>query len=77
MQHARIFEVYGQAKNGARHNLGNYFAQSERGAKMQAKRDFPEYSDLSATLDQKLYKSDFYAQEWHHTTHWSTVVYKG
>lgn len=74
---AKIFEVYGQASNGSRHNLGNYFAQNEKGAIRKAKRDFPEYENFSAKLECKITKNEFYSNYYNHNYDWCTVVYKG
>lgn len=74
---AKIFEVYGQASNGARHNLGNYFAQDIKGAIRQAKRDFSNYSTFSACLEDKVTKNEFYSKYYNHNHDWSQVVFKG
>ena len=55
---ANTYEVYGRARNGARHNLGLTESISERGAISKKKKSFPDYSDFSATRQATVYKPE-------------------
>ncbi|UHD87294.1 hypothetical protein [Vibrio phage D4] len=73
-QVAKMFEVYGEAHNGARHQLGLYFGKDKAQAERKAKRDYPDYIEFNAMLYRKMTKGEFYENFYHHQYNWSEVA---
>jgi len=67
------FDVYGTANNGSRHHISTLICSTKKRAVNITKRDFKEYSNLSAQKGREITKSIFYKEMHNIIQDWSEV----
>ena len=67
------FDVYGTSKSGARHHLSSLICTTKDKAVNITKRDFKDYSNLSAQKVREITKSIFYKEMHNINQNWSEV----